>query len=291
MSSSTTSVKVPAWNNGQRPASACFGGSGLYAWKGSKRSRSWKIETPFGARSDRLRTWQDRRPGGGVPGPPRRHQQKRPLFTASEVPYRANLWALRSLGVALDSPPASVRGFAAGAVAPARVLCPINSNRSHPSAARSAFSAGGPWRSVGNRRSLLSTPAACWAMWREPDAHRAASCTAAATYLCMEGPRPSRPGRIQPLPQLGLLGDRQMTKPQRGPAWPGKPKMAYPPSPWSPLRLLARRTRLGERWIWCSIISAPTPRWRPTRSWRWLPSGLLFQRPSEQQATRPCAVP
>jgi len=52
-------------------------------------------------------------------------------------------------------------------------------------------------------------------------------------------------------------------------------------------------TPLGDGGIWL-LDKSPRQKRRslaPTESWRWLASGLLFQKPSRQQATRPCAVP
>ncbi len=72
-----------------------LGGSGLYAMEGLEDIREISVDTPFGAPSDSLRLG---RLGGMEVVFLARHGRHH-SFTPSEVPYRANLWALRSLGV------------------------------------------------------------------------------------------------------------------------------------------------------------------------------------------------
>ncbi|MEB3165476.1 MAG: S-methyl-5'-thioadenosine phosphorylase [Cyanobacteriota bacterium] len=72
-----------------------LGGSGLYAIDGLEDVRELEVETPFGPPSDALRI--------GRVGPLEvvflaRHGRHH-TYTPTEVPYRANLWALRSLNV------------------------------------------------------------------------------------------------------------------------------------------------------------------------------------------------
>ena len=72
-----------------------LGGSGLYAMEGLEKLREIELETPYGSPSDSLRL--------GSIGDLEvvflaRHGRHHSL-TPTEVPYRANLWALRSLGV------------------------------------------------------------------------------------------------------------------------------------------------------------------------------------------------
>jgi 5'-methylthioadenosine phosphorylase len=72
-----------------------LGGSGLYAMEGLEKLREIELQTPYGSPSDRLRL--------GSIGDLEvvflaRHGRHHSL-TPTEVPYRANLWALRSLGV------------------------------------------------------------------------------------------------------------------------------------------------------------------------------------------------
>ena len=74
---------------------AVIGGSGLYAMEGLEVVREHRIETPFGPTSDLLTE-------GRLNGAPvvfmARHGRGHHLLP-TEVPYRANIWALRSLGV------------------------------------------------------------------------------------------------------------------------------------------------------------------------------------------------
>jgi 5'-methylthioadenosine phosphorylase len=71
-----------------------IGGSGLYEIEGLERVEEIRVSTPFGDPSDAIVS--------GVLGPlrmlflPRHGRGHR--FLPSEVPYRANLWALKSLG-------------------------------------------------------------------------------------------------------------------------------------------------------------------------------------------------
>ncbi len=72
-----------------------IGGSGLYEIEGIEGLREVRVRTPFGPPSDVLVT-------GGLGGVPcvflPRHARGHRL-TPTEIPFRANLWALKSLGV------------------------------------------------------------------------------------------------------------------------------------------------------------------------------------------------
>ena len=77
------------------PTLAVIGGSGLYAMPGLTDVEERKISTPFGDPSDLviIGTLQNKR----VAFLPRHGRGHR--FNPSEVNYRANIWALKSLGV------------------------------------------------------------------------------------------------------------------------------------------------------------------------------------------------
>lgn len=77
------------------PAIGIIGGSGLYEIEGFEQPEELEISTPFGPPSDKLvgGTFAGRR----VYFLPRHGRGHRILPT--ELPHRANLWALRSLGV------------------------------------------------------------------------------------------------------------------------------------------------------------------------------------------------
>jgi 5'-methylthioadenosine phosphorylase len=72
-----------------------LGGSGLYAMDGLEDMRELDLDTPFGRPSDSLRIGRiDDLEVVFLARHGRHH-----TFTPTEVPYRANIWALRSLGV------------------------------------------------------------------------------------------------------------------------------------------------------------------------------------------------
>lgn len=72
-----------------------IGGSGLYAMEGLEERRSITVETPYGPPSDELVIGRI----GGIEVVFLARHGRHHSHTPSEVPYQANLWALRSLGV------------------------------------------------------------------------------------------------------------------------------------------------------------------------------------------------
>ena len=72
-----------------------LGGSGLYAMDGLEDLREISVETPYGAPSDQLRLGRI----GDLEVVFLARHGRHHSFTPTEVPYRANLWALRYLGV------------------------------------------------------------------------------------------------------------------------------------------------------------------------------------------------
>jgi 5'-methylthioadenosine phosphorylase len=79
----------------KRPVLGVIGGSGLYEMDGLTGLREHRIDTPFGAPSDALiEGWLGDTQLFFLPRHGRGHR-----FTPSEVPYRANIWALKSVGV------------------------------------------------------------------------------------------------------------------------------------------------------------------------------------------------
>ncbi|MDP5123916.1 MAG: S-methyl-5'-thioadenosine phosphorylase, partial [Cyanobium sp. MAG_04] len=72
-----------------------LGGSGLYAMEGLEDIQELTIETPYGAPSDALRLGRI----GDLEVVFLARHGRHHSHTPTEVPYRANLWALRSLGV------------------------------------------------------------------------------------------------------------------------------------------------------------------------------------------------
>ena len=72
-----------------------IGGSGLYDMPGVTDIEEVKVDTPFGTPSDRVRVGQmDGTPVAFLPRHGRGHR-----FNPSEINYRANIWALKKVGV------------------------------------------------------------------------------------------------------------------------------------------------------------------------------------------------
>lgn len=92
--SSSSSTNAPTLDLSQARLGV-LGGSGLYAMEGLEEVREITLETPYGAPSDSLRLGRI----GGMEVVFLARHGRHHSFTPSEVPYRANLWALRSLGV------------------------------------------------------------------------------------------------------------------------------------------------------------------------------------------------
>ena len=96
-----------------------LGGSGLYAMEGLEDVQELTIDTPFGPPSDSLRLG---RLGGMEVVFLARHGRHH-TFLPSEVPYRANIWAMRSLGVRWILSPSAV-GSLQEAVQPLDMVVP-----------------------------------------------------------------------------------------------------------------------------------------------------------------------
>jgi 5'-methylthioadenosine phosphorylase len=72
-----------------------LGGSGLYAMEGLEDLQEITLDTPYGSPSDSLRLGRI----GDLEVVFLARHGRHHTYTPTEVPYRANLWALRSLGV------------------------------------------------------------------------------------------------------------------------------------------------------------------------------------------------
>lgn len=92
------SSSAPATSSGLDLSQArlgVLGGSGLYAMEGLEEVRELELDTPYGQPSDALRLGRI----GDLEVVFLARHGRHHSYTPSEVPYRANLWALRSLGV------------------------------------------------------------------------------------------------------------------------------------------------------------------------------------------------
>jgi 5'-methylthioadenosine phosphorylase len=92
---SSTPSGAAAGINLEQARLGVLGGSGLYAMEGLEDVREVAVETPFGRPSDELRLGRI----GDLEVVFLARHGRHHSYTPSEVPYRANLWALRSLGV------------------------------------------------------------------------------------------------------------------------------------------------------------------------------------------------
>jgi 5'-methylthioadenosine phosphorylase len=81
-----------------------LGGSGLYAMERLENVQELTIDTPFGAPSDSLRLGTL----GGMEVVFLARHGRHHTFLPTEVPYRANIWAMRSLGVRWILSPSAV---------------------------------------------------------------------------------------------------------------------------------------------------------------------------------------
>tara|TARA_Y100001968_G_scaffold330735_1_gene383415 strand:- start:8822 stop:9724 length:903 start_codon:yes stop_codon:yes gene_type:complete len=81
-----------------------LGGSGLYALEELENLKELEVKTPFGHPSDKLRIG---RLGGMEVVFLARHGRHH-TFTPTDVPYRANIWAMRSMGVRWILSPSAV---------------------------------------------------------------------------------------------------------------------------------------------------------------------------------------
>ena len=108
-----------------------IGGSGLYAIAGLEEEQELAIDTPFGRPSDRFRVGRLAGVDTVFLARHGRHHQ----FLPRDVPYRANLWAMRSLGVRWLISVSAV-GSLQTSIRPWTWWCPINSSTAHSSVHR-----------------------------------------------------------------------------------------------------------------------------------------------------------
>jgi 5'-methylthioadenosine phosphorylase len=155
-----------------------IGGSGFYALL--DRGEEVIVDTPFGRPSDVIVTGDV--VGRRVAFLPRHGRDHR--FPPHKIPYRANLWALRSLGVRQVLAPSAV-GSLTLAYEPGTLAIPdqlVDRTRSRP---QTYFDAGGavhvpfadPYCPVGRAHAIAAGRAASWAP------------VESGTLVVLEGPR------------------------------------------------------------------------------------------------------
>ena len=159
-----------------------IGGSGLYAIAGLEDERELEVETPYGLPSDRLRIGRLEGIETVFLARHGRHHQ----FLPREVPYRANLWAMRSLGVRWLISVSAV-GSLQASIQPRDMVVPnqfIDRTQQRPQTffgegCVAHVSLADPFCS---RLSQLLSEAAESSLPKGQALHRG------GTYLCMEGP-------------------------------------------------------------------------------------------------------
>ncbi len=157
-----------------------IGGSGLYEIDGLERIQEHRIETPFGAPSDALiEGWIGDTQLFFLPRHGRGH-----MLSPSEINYRANIWALRSVGVR-DILSISAVGSMREELAPGDVFLPDQFID----------------RTVGRSRTFFEGGVVAHVSFAEPISRRVSLAIAAAcekigiphrsggAYVCIEGPQ------------------------------------------------------------------------------------------------------
>jgi 5'-methylthioadenosine phosphorylase len=162
----------------ERASIGVIGGSGFYEFLDSAEEVT--IETPFGAPSDPLVIGEVA--GRRVAFIPRHGRDHR--FPPHRIPYRANLWALRSVGVRQVLAPSAV-GSLTAAHGPGALVVPDQVVDRTRGRASTFYDEGGavhlqfadPYCPVGRARAITAARAAGW----EP--------APAGTLVIIDGPR------------------------------------------------------------------------------------------------------
>ncbi|MEY2645799.1 MAG: hypothetical protein RLZZ611_2448 [Cyanobacteriota bacterium] len=159
-----------------------LGGSGLYAMEGLEDIREIQVDTPFGPPSDSLRLG---RLGGMEVVFLARHGRHHTLLP-TEVPYRANIWAMRSLGVRWILSPSAV-GSLQEAVRPLDMVVPDQFiDRTHQRAL--SFFGEGAVAHVALADPFCPSLSRLLADVADSLMPEGRSLHRGGTYLCMEGP-------------------------------------------------------------------------------------------------------
>ncbi|OUW62793.1 MAG: methylthioadenosine phosphorylase [bacterium TMED198] len=164
------------------PKIGVFGGSGFYNIDELKEVEELKIDTPFGDTSDLLRL-------GKINGNEvvflARHGRKH-SFTPSEVPYKANVWAMKSLGVKWIIS-ASAVGSLKSEIRPLDMVLPdqfIDRTQNRPT----TFFGNGVVAHVSMAQPFCKNLTEIIAKAAGPLMFDGRKLHVGGTYLCMEGP-------------------------------------------------------------------------------------------------------
>ena len=154
-----------------------IGGSGLYAFLDD--ARELEVETPYGAPSDPLVVGHVA--GRSVAFVPRHGRDHR--FPPHRIPYRANLWALRSVGVRQVLAPCAVGGLQP-ALGPGALVVPDQLVDRTSGRAQTYYDTGAvhvefadPYCPAGRATAISAADDADWPV------------TAGGTMVVVEGPR------------------------------------------------------------------------------------------------------
>ena len=159
-----------------------IGGSGLYSIPGLRQVEERTIKTPFGAPSDELRLGELEGVQTVFLARHGRHHQLLP----SEVPYRANIWAMRSLGVRWLISLSAV-GSLQGHLHPRDMVVPdqfIDRTRQRPA----SFFGNGCVAHVSLAEPFCPQLSSLLADAAEQGLPEGRQLHRGGTYLCMEGP-------------------------------------------------------------------------------------------------------
>src|ERR1017187_7321122 len=157
---------------------AVVGGSGFYEFL--EDAEEVKLDTPFGAPSDPITVGEVAgRRGAGLPRPGRG-----PRFSPHKIPYRANMWALRSLGVRRVLAPTAV-GSLTPSYGPGTLVIPDQLVDRTSGRAQTFYDEGqavhvpfaDPYCPVGRATSIAAASAAGWDL------------ADSGTLVVIEGPR------------------------------------------------------------------------------------------------------
>ena len=159
-----------------------LGGSGLYAMEGLENVEEISLDTPFGPPSDSLRLGTL----GGMEVVFLARHGRHHTYLPTEVPYRANIWAMRSLGVRWILSPSAV-GSLQQAVQPLDMLVPdqyIDRTHQRPI----SFFGEGAVAHVAMADPFCPGLSRLLADVAESLMPAGRSLHRGGTYLCMEGP-------------------------------------------------------------------------------------------------------
>lgn len=169
-------------NNESQLAIGVIGGSGLYGMKELEIVASHRVDTPFGSPSDELVEGRLQ----NVPVVFLARHGKNHRYLPSEVPYRANIWAMKSLGVRYLISVSAV-GSLQEEVRPLDMVLPDQFlDRTHRRV--DTFFGDGCVAHVAFADPVCTQLSACLASAAEQNLEGDRRVHRGGTYVCMEGP-------------------------------------------------------------------------------------------------------